>query len=156
VVIGGNANAVFARLMTIIGRLDLAEDPELASGRGRGLRSDELNAAIAAWTKSRTVEEVLAELEKVGVPAGPVHDASAIADDPHYRARDMLLPQQVDVDGAQQSVRFPGIVPKMPGSPGEVKWPGPELGEHTDEVLTDLLGVSAAELSSLRTEGVIS
>jgi formyl-CoA transferase len=156
VVIGGNANAVFARLMATIGRNDLAEDPGLASGRGRGLRSDELNAAIAAWTVSRTVEEVLAAMEKVGVPAGPVNDASAIADDPHYLARDMLLTHQVDVDGAQQAVRFPGIVPKMPESPGEVKWPGPELGEHTDEVLGDLLGVSAAELSHLRTEGVIS
>jgi formyl-CoA transferase len=156
VVIGGNANAIFGRLMRAIGRTDLAADPDLTDGRGRGLRSDELNAAIAAWTIGRSVAEVLDTLENVGVPAGPVHDASAIADDPHYLARDMLVTQQVEVEGLPQPVRFPGVVPKVPGAPGEMRWPGPELGEHTDEVLGDLLGVSADELLSLRTEGVIS
>ncbi|GAA1717720.1 CoA transferase [Fodinicola feengrottensis] len=156
VVIGGNANAVFGRLMHAIDRPDLAADPDLADGRGRGLRSDELNTAIVGWTAGRSVSEVLAVLEKAGVPAGPVHDASAIADDPHYRARDMLVTRQVEVDGSPQPVRFPGIVPKVPGAPGEVRWLGPELGEHTDEVLAGLLGVSAERLASLRTEGVIS
>lgn len=156
VVIGGNANAVFARLMRAIDRPDLADDPELSDGPGRGRRAAELNAAIAGWTARHQVGEVLAALERAAVPAGPVNDASAIAVDPHFQARDMLVTQEVEVDGSCRPVRFPGVVPKVPAAPGEMRWPGPELGAHNDEVFRDLLGVSADELAGLRAEGVIS
>ncbi|WP_163507099.1 CaiB/BaiF CoA transferase family protein [Fodinicola acaciae] len=156
VVIGGNANAVFARLMRAIGRPDLADDPDLADGPGRGRRSDELNAIIAGWTADHRVEEVLDVLTQAGVPAGPVNDASAIAADPHFQARGMLVTHEVEVDGSSRPVRFPGVVPKIPAAPGRMRWPGPELGAHNDEVFRDLLDVSADELADLRAEGVIS
>ncbi len=155
VVIGGNANRVFARLMTAIDRDDLAADPELADGPGRARREDELNTAISEWTRRHTVDQVLDVLDRSGVPAGPVHDAESITRDPQYLAREMLQEHDVPVDGAPQPVRFPGVVPRIDSCPGEVRWIGPELGAHTDEVLDELLGLDAAARAELRAAGVI-
>jgi formyl-CoA transferase len=155
VVIGGNANAVFTRFMAAIGRTDLAQDPTLADPPGRAGRADELNQAIADWAGQRAAADVLAVLDAAGVPAGPVLDAAGIAADPHYRARDMLTTHHVPVNGVDREVRFPGVVPKVPGTPARPRWLGPELGAHTDAVLTELLGLSGAELDRLRADGVI-
>ncbi|MGA8114065.1 MAG: CaiB/BaiF CoA-transferase family protein [Actinocatenispora sp.] len=155
VVVGGNANAVFARLMAAIGRDDLATDPELADGPGRARRAAELDEVITDFTSRHTLAEVVDLLGGAGVPVGPVYDAAGIVDDPHYRARGMVETHQVPVDGDPVPVRFPGVVPTLPSAPGAVRWVGPELGAHTAEVLGGLLGLSDARLDELRTQGVV-
>ena len=149
VVIGGNSNSVFIRLMKAIGRDDLATDDALLTTEGRGAREEELNGAIAAWTSSMPLADVLTELDAAGVPAGPVYDAPSIARDEHYLARDMIQTHEVIIEDEPELIRFPGVVPKLPGHEGRVKWIGPELGAHTHEVLADLAGLSPAEIDSL-------
>lgn len=149
VVIGGNSNSVFTRLMKAIGREDLAADDTLLTTEGRGAREEELNGAIAGWTSSMPLAEVLTALDAAGVPAGPVYDAPSIATDEHYLARDMIQTHEVIIEDEPELIRFPGVVPKLPGHEGRVNWVGPELGEHTHEVLTALAGLSTEEINSL-------
>ncbi|WP_220448130.1 CaiB/BaiF CoA transferase family protein [Nonomuraea diastatica] len=155
VIIAGNSSGVFGRLMTAVGRPDLGADPTLADGSARDAREPELNGAITAWTARHTAAEAVDLLSRAGVPAGPIYDAADIADDEHYRARDMLRPHKVSVDGEPEEIRFPGVVPRVPGAPGDVRWAGPELGAHTDQVLGELLGYSAGRLGELRAMKVI-
>ena len=151
VLIAGNADSLYRRLMGAIGREDLRDDPALARNDGRAAQMERIDEAIAAWTARRTQEEVLREMEKAEVPAGRIYSAADIAADPHYAARGML--QQV-VAGDGEPLRVPGIIPKLSATPGELRTPAPKLGEHTDEVLTDL-GFSADEISALRARQVI-
>ncbi|KAA5835162.1 CaiB/BaiF CoA-transferase family protein [Saccharopolyspora hirsuta] len=155
VVIAGNSSGTFARLMTAIGRADLAEDPALADGDARFARATELDEAISDWTSRHTAPDAVEVLSAAGVPTGPVHDAAAIAADPHFAARDMLRPLKVTVEDEPEEIRFPGVVPRIPGAPGDVRWAGPELGEHTEEVLAGVLGLSPGEIAGLRGRGVI-
>lgn len=154
VVIGGNSNSVFIRLMEAIGRADLAADASLLTTEARGAREEELNAAISDWTSSHPLAEVLDLLDTAGVPAGPVYDAPSIAEDKHYLARDMIQTHEVVVDDVAESIRFPGVVPKIPGHQGRVQWVGPDLGQHNEEILHDLAGLSAEEIADLTLQGV--
>lgn len=147
VVIGGNSNSVFVRLMRAMGREDLAVDESLLTTEARGAREEELNGAISAWTGSHTLAEVLDLLDTAGVPAGPVYDAPSIAEDKHYLARDMIQTHEVVVDGEPELIRFPGVVPKIPGHEGRVQWVGPDLGEHTEEVLRGIAGLTPDEIA---------
>ncbi|SDQ36095.1 CaiB/BaiF CoA transferase family protein [Arthrobacter crystallopoietes] len=147
VVIGGNSNSVFMRLMKAIGREDLAADESLLTTETRGAREEELNGAISAWTGSYPLAEVLDLLDAAGVPAGPVYDAPSIAEDKHYLARGMIQTHEVVVEDKPEKVRFPGVVPKIPGHEGRVQWIGPELGEHTEEVLRDLVGLDPEQIA---------
>lgn len=149
VVIGGNSNSVFARLMTAIGRPDLAADQALRHTEARSAREDELNGAIAAWTSRSPLRDVLDRLDDAGVPAGPVYDARGIADDPHYRARGMVQAHEVMIEDEPELIRFPGVVPVIPGHEGQFRWVGPELGEHTEQVLRDVAGYSESEIRGL-------
>jgi succinyl-CoA---D-citramalate CoA-transferase len=97
----------------------------------------------------------MAAMVEAGVPAGPVYTAKEIVDDPHFRAREMFVEHAVRIDGPAEPVLFPGIVPKLELRPGGMRWPGPELGEHTDDVLTELAGIAEDELVELRRQGVI-
>lgn len=151
VVIGGNSSSVFSRLMRVVGRDDLADDDSLRTSEGRQAREDELNDIIESWTRSLPLVAIQAELDEAGVPAGPVYDAASIADDPHYRARGMVETREVMVDDTVRSVRFPGVVPVIPGAAGATRWLGPELGEHTEEVLREVAGYTDAELDTVRT-----
>jgi formyl-CoA transferase len=155
VVIGGNADTLFQRLMTGIGRPDLAVDGRFRDNRGRARHSRLLDAAIAEFTSTRTLAEVMAVMVAAEVPAGPIYSAAEMAADPHFRARDMLLDIEVAVDGAAEEVLFPGVVPKLAQQPGRVRWLGPELGEHTADVLTGLLDLSNDEISALRDRKVV-
>ncbi len=132
VLVAGNGDSIFRRLMQIIGRPDLGADPALAHNDGRVARSDEIDAAIARWTRERTRDDVLALLDQAGVPAGRIYSVADIAADPHYLARDMIVPTQT-ADGAP--LRVPGVVPKLSLTPGRISWPAPRLGEHTASVL---------------------
>ncbi|MET4721463.1 crotonobetainyl-CoA:carnitine CoA-transferase CaiB-like acyl-CoA transferase [Bradyrhizobium japonicum] len=151
VVIAGNSDAIFKRLMLVIGRPDLADDPALASNDGRVRSNALLDAAIAAWTSERTMDEILAHLDAADVPAGRIYSVADIVEDPHYAARDMILPTELPGD---VTVKMPGIAPKLSDTPGAVRWPGPTLGQHTDEVLKGL-GLQAGDIAQLRTSGAV-
>ncbi|HOB02750.1 MAG TPA: CoA transferase [Casimicrobium huifangae] len=152
VLIAGNGDSIFRRLMTAIGRDDLGNDPTLADNAGRVARVVELDAAIEAWTQSRTVADVLKVLREAKVPAGRVYTAKDIAEDPHYRARDMIL-KQVTRDGHE--IEVPGIVPKLSATPGSVRSSAPRLGDDTDAVLAEL-GLAAEAIAALRARNVVA
>jgi len=151
IVIAGNSDPIFRRFMTLIGRPDLAEDPALQHNDGRVAQNDMLDKAIAAWTSSQDTEVLVAQLEQAEIPAGRIYSAADILADPHYQARDMLLSAKL-ADGIE--VKMPGIVPKMSDTPGGVRWLGPELGQHTADILRDLR-FDDAEIARLRAEGVV-
>ncbi|ACC73369.1 CaiB/BaiF CoA-transferase family protein [Paraburkholderia phymatum] len=151
VVIAGNSDPIFKRLMQVIGRPDLADDPTLARNDGRVAQNAMLDAAITAWTSHHSIDDVLAALECAGVPSGRIYSVADIVADPHYQAREMLL--RADLPGGA-SVKMPGIVPKLSETPGEVRWQGPALGEHTASVLADL-GYEQDEIERLRREGAV-
>jgi formyl-CoA transferase len=152
VLVAGNGDSIFKRLMSAIGRPDLGEAPDLAGNAGRVARVAELDAAIEAWTAPRSVAEVLAILGDARVPAGKVYTAQDIAEDPHYRARDMILTQQTR-DGDELEV--PGIVPKLMGTPGAVRSAAPRLGEDTDAVLREI-GLTDEQIAALRERKVVA
>jgi formyl-CoA transferase len=152
VLIAGNGDSIFKRLMQVIDREDLGQDPALGSNAGRVARVKELDAAIEAWTQSRSVSDVLAALGEASVPAGRVYTAKDIVEDPHYRARDMILKQQTR-DGHE--IEVPGIVPKLMGTPGQVRCAAPKLGDDTDAVLAEL-GMSADKIAQLRDNKVVA
>jgi formyl-CoA transferase len=131
VVIGGNGDSIFKRLMTAIGREDLGQDPTLAGNAGRAARADELDAAITAWTVQRPVAEVLALLQAARVPVGRIYTARDIAEDPHYRARAMI--ETITTAGGLR-LEVPGICPKLSDTPGSIRSPAPSLGEHNAEL----------------------
>ncbi|PIB49966.1 MULTISPECIES: CaiB/BaiF CoA-transferase family protein [unclassified Pseudomonas] len=151
VVIAGNSDPIYKRLMTTIGRIDLAEAPEFAHNDGRAAQSGLLDAAITHWTSSLPIEQVLSALETAQVPAGRIYSVADIVSDPHYQARDMLL--DAELPGGV-SVKMPGIVPKLSQTPGGVNWSGPALGQHTDDILTGL-GLTGADIQRLKTTGVV-
>jgi crotonobetainyl-CoA:carnitine CoA-transferase CaiB-like acyl-CoA transferase len=151
VVIAGNSDPIFKRLMHAIGRPDLAEAPEFAQNDGRAAQSDMLDAAISAWSSSLPIDEVLQVLEAAEVPSGRIYNVADIVADPHYQAREMILDAQLP-GGA--SVKMPGIVPKLSETPGSVNWQGPALGQHTDSVLNDL-GMTDADIAQLKSQGVV-
>jgi len=152
VLIAGNGDSIFKRLMAVIGRDDLAQDPALADNAGRVVRVAEIDAAIGVWTATRPIAEVLALLGGARVPAGKVYTAKDIADDPHYRARDMILAQSTR-DG--YDIEVPGVVPKLLGTPGTVRTSAPGLGDDTDGVLREL-GMNDADIAALREKGVVA
>ena len=152
VLIAGNGDSIFKRLMETIGRKDLVEDESLANNAGRVARVAELDKAIEAWTQTRTVAEILEILGKAKVPAGKVYTAKDIDEDPHYRARNMIL-RQVAREGYELDV--PGVVPKLLGTPGTVRSSAPRLGDDTDTVLRES-GYSNDEVAALRGRGVVA
>ncbi|WP_223202929.1 CaiB/BaiF CoA-transferase family protein [Stenotrophomonas sp. 169] len=149
VVIAGNSDPIFRRFMQAIGRNDLAVDAALATNPGRVLRNAELDAAITHWTSGLHIDAVLAALDAADVPAGRIYSAADIVADPHYRARGMLLETTLP-DG--QPITLPGIVPKLSETPGQMHWTGPALGEHTDQVLTEL-GMAADAIAAASGRG---
>lgn len=150
VAIAGNGDAIFRRLMTAIGRTDLADDPALAGNAGRVAQVQRIDDAIGQWTGQHTLDQVLDVLEAAAVPAGRIYTAADIVADPHYQARGMIEPHTLP-DG--QPVSLPGVVPQLSGTPGATRWIGPALGEHTDEVLGSL-GLSAERIAELRQKGI--
>ncbi|HEX4386281.1 MAG TPA: CaiB/BaiF CoA-transferase family protein [Myxococcales bacterium] len=151
VVIAGNSDGIFVRLMRAIGREDLASDLRFASNEGRAEQVDLLDDAIAAFTSTHPADEVLALLTLADVPCGKIYSAADIHKDPHYKAREMIEPLKLP-DGT--AVDMPAAVPKLSETPGSTRWVGPALGEHTEEVLAGL-GIDAAAVAELRKQGVL-
>jgi crotonobetainyl-CoA:carnitine CoA-transferase CaiB-like acyl-CoA transferase len=151
VVIGANGDSLFQRLMRALGRPDLAEDPRLANNAGRVEHEQEIDAVIAAWTRAHDSSHVLAVLDDISVPGGPIYSVADMMSDPHFNARELF--EEVDIEG--RPLKIPAILPKLESTPGSTQWPGPKLGAHTDEVLETMLGLDATERAALRTSGVI-
>ncbi|KVK84454.1 CoA-transferase [Burkholderia ubonensis] len=149
--IAGNGDSIFRRLMTLVGRPDLGDDPALAHNDGRVAQVERIDAAIGAWTALQDRDDVLAALNEARIPAGRIYDVADIAADPHYHARGMIVDDTLP-DGTP--VRVPGIVPKLGATPGRITRSAPTLGEGTDAVL-DSLGIDAATRDDWRARGVI-
>lgn len=151
IIIGGNGDAIFVRLMRAIGRHDLADDPQLASNAGRDARAAELYAAIDAWVAAHDSDAVLAAMEAAEVPASAIYSVADMFRDAQFAARGMFESATLP-DGTP--IHLPGIVPKLAETPGGTEWLGPKLGEHTSEILAGL-GFSAEEILALREKGAI-
>lgn len=152
VIIGANADGIFRRLTETMGQPELARDPRYATHTGRGAHQTELDELVAAWTREHDRDELLAQLTRSGVPAGPVNDVSDIVRDPHFRARGTVT----DVPaGALGTLTMQGIVPRLSGTPGEIRWAGPGLGEHNADVLKTDLNLTDEDIQALAQEGVI-
>jgi formyl-CoA transferase len=151
VVIAGNGDSIYKRLMHAIGRDDLGQDPSLANNLGRVKRTAEIDGAIGDWAAAHYLEPVLAALKAADVPHGKIYTAADILADPQYLAREMIR-QMTLPDGTP--MKFPGVVPKLSDTPGDIDWIGPALGEHTDAVLRTL-GYADADIARMRAAGTI-
>ncbi|HEX4878689.1 MAG TPA: CaiB/BaiF CoA-transferase family protein [Limnobacter sp.] len=150
IVIGGNGDAIFKRLMQAIGRGDFASNPEMASNDGRVRHTDLIDKTIADWCAQRPIDEALAVLQAADVPASKIYSIEDIVRDPQFAARHMIEEHPF----GERTLKVPGIVPKLSDTPGQTRWLGPALGEHTDAVLQDL-GYSAEAIAQLRRQGAV-
>jgi len=152
VLVAGNGDSIFKRLMTAIDRPDLANDPGLADNTGRVARVAEIDAAIGNWTATRSVDAVLTVLDAASVPAGRIYTVADIAADPHYRAREMIQTIQMD-DGVDLDI--PGVVPKLSRTPGSHQRNAPTVGQDTDGILQSM-GLTASQIAKLREKGIVA
>ncbi|HQR84917.1 MAG TPA: CaiB/BaiF CoA-transferase family protein, partial [Polynucleobacter sp.] len=150
VLVAGNGDSIFKRLMGMIGRDDLANDPALENNDGRVARVAELDQAIGDWAKSMTTDEALKRLDTVAVPAGKIYTVADIANDPHFRARGNIE-TIVMHDGSQLDV--PGVIPKLSRTPGSIRTLAPNIGENTDDILRGI-GLTSAQIDSLKERGI--
>ncbi len=151
IIIGGNGDSIFKRLMRAAGRADMADDPRFATNADRVRHEAEVDGAISAWTATLSAPQVAARMEEAEVPVGLLYDAKDIVSDPHYQARGMF--EEVEVGG--RPLKIPAMAPKLMGTPGRTDWPGPELGSHNRQIFADLLGLDAARIEQLVKDGVI-
>jgi formyl-CoA transferase len=152
ILIGGNGDNVYARLTEAMGRTDLKDDPKFVSHAARGENQRELDGIIAEWTSGFVLSDLLALLEAKGIPASRVFRAPDMLEDPQFAAREAIVSVEHPVFGP---VRMQNAFPKLSATPGRVRWPGPALGQHTDEVLSARAGCTPARLAELRAKGVI-
>ena len=150
VIIGGNGDSIFKRLMTTAGRVDLAEDPRLVKNPGRVENEAEIDGAIEAWCATLPSPEVLEKLEANRVPCGPIYSAADMMTDPHFQARGLF--QQVEINGAP--LKIPAIMPRLGGTPGATRWPGGDAGGDTEALARGELGLSEEEFQRLKAQGV--
>lgn len=151
IVIGGNGDSIFKRLMVAVDRSDLADDARLHDNQGRVANEPLIDSALAAWCAEYSSAEALDRLDAADVPAGPVNSIADIAADPHFQARGAF--ESVPVAGVER--KMPAVHPRLAETPATTRWAGPELGEHTDEVLSELLGLAPGQLDQWREQGVI-
>ena len=151
VLIAANGDSLFKRLMELIGRADLANDPDLARNDGRAKRAEEIDQIIGEWSKQRTLEDILSALQSIAVPAGRIYTAKDIAEDPHYRARGVIETME-SAEGLK--VEMPGIIPKLSQNPGQIRHRAPTLGEHTESILKQH-GFTAEQIRTLKGAGVL-
>jgi len=151
VIIGANGDSIFKRLTVAMGRPEMGDDPHYADNAGRVEHEPEIDAAIKAWMSSMTGDEALRVLEEADVPSGPIYSVADMMTDEHYIARGMF--ETVETNGAP--LKIPAIIPKLSDTPGMTLWPGPELGAHTEEILSGMLEMSAEEIKKLREAGDI-
>ncbi|MCB1699740.1 MAG: CoA transferase [Halioglobus sp.] len=151
VVIGGNGDSIFKRLMIAAGRSDMAEDPAMADNAGRIVHEDAIDEALGQWCACHSAAHIISTLEGVRVPVGPIYSVEDMMSDPHYQARGLF--EGVEIDG--KPLKIPAIMPKLAGTPGRTDWPGMAIGSHNDEILKGILQLDDAALEQLRADGVI-
>ena len=151
VVIGGNGDSIFKRLMQAAGRSDMAENPEMADNAGRVVHEAEIDEALSGWCAAHSSVHIINTLEEVRVPVGPIYSVEDMLSDPQYQARGMF--EQVEIDG--EPLKIPAILPKLADTPGRTDWPGGEVGSHNEYVLGEILSLDDEEIARLREAGVI-
>lgn len=151
VVIGGNGDSIFRRLMTVAGRPDMAENPEMAENSGRVVHQEAIDAALAEWCAGHSSTFIIEALEQARVPVGPIYNVVDMLADEHYNARGMF--EQVEIDG--KPLKIPAILPKLADTPGRTEWPGGDVGSHNEEILKGTLNLTEGDLVQLREAGVI-
>ena len=151
VVIGGNGDSIFQRLMQVAGHPEMAKDPRMANNAGRVAHEKIIDQALADWCASKDADDILALLEQARVPGGPIYNVEDMVADPHFNARGLF--EQVEING--KPLKIPAILPKLERTPGRTDWPGAAVGSHTDHVLRELLQLDEEKIQSLRSEGVI-
>jgi crotonobetainyl-CoA:carnitine CoA-transferase CaiB-like acyl-CoA transferase len=152
VVIGGNGDSIFKRLMAAAGRSDMAENPAMADNAGRIEHEDEIDEALCLWCTSHSSAHIINTLEEARVPVGPIYSVEDMMQDPHYHARGLF--ESVEIDG--KPLKIPAIMPRLGSTPGKTDWPGSEIGSHNDEVLRGILALDDGEMEELRAAGVIA
>ncbi|MDA9279852.1 CoA transferase, partial [bacterium] len=151
VVIGGNGDSIFQRLMTAAGYPAMAQDPALASNSGRVEHEVSIDKALCDWCAANNASHILDILDLNRVPGGPIYNVEDMVADPHFNARGLF--ENVQING--ETLKIPAILPKLDKTPGSTRWPGPELGSHNQHVLNEILGLSEVELTQLAQDGVI-
>lgn len=151
VVIGGNGDSIFQRLMVAAGHPEMASDTRMSSNAGRVECEQEIDLALSRWCLSLSADEVLQALEEARVPSGPIYNVEDMLADPHFNERGLF--ERVEIDG--KPLKIPAMVPRLDSTPGRTDWPGGEVGSHNAEVLADLLKLDTEQLTQLRAEGVI-
>jgi crotonobetainyl-CoA:carnitine CoA-transferase CaiB-like acyl-CoA transferase len=151
VVIGGNGDSIYARLMTAVGREDMATGKQYAINADRVIYEADIDLVLANWCASLPLADVMAVLEQHRVPCGPVYNAADMMEDEHFKYRELF--EQVEING--ESLKIPAMMPKLKGTPGGTEWAGPDVGSHTDEVLENL-GLDASTIAKLKSSGVVA
>ena len=151
VIIGANGDSIFKRLTVVMGKPEMGEDPRFADNAGRVEHEPEIDAAIAEWMSSLTKDEALKLLEEAEVPSGPIYSVADMFADEHFKARGLF--ETVESNGSPLVI--PAMIPKFSDTPGKTRWPGPALGAHNDEILGEMLGMSAEKIAQLKTDGII-
>jgi crotonobetainyl-CoA:carnitine CoA-transferase CaiB-like acyl-CoA transferase len=151
VIIGANGDSIFKRLTVAMGKPEMGVDPRFADNAGRVDHEPEIDAAIAEWMRSMDSDEALQVLENAEVPSGPIYSVADMFADEHFQARGLF--ETVESNG--KPLVIPALLPKLSDTPGKTLWPGPELGAHNDEILGDMLGLSADEITALKDAGDI-
>jgi crotonobetainyl-CoA:carnitine CoA-transferase CaiB-like acyl-CoA transferase len=152
ILIAANSEPLFARLMSLMGRPELVEDPRFMDNRARVRHVGELDGIIGEWTFKHAAQVLIVLLEQNDIPASKVYTAADCADDEQYRYRGMV--REV-MDPLLGTVLHSGVVPHVPEGPGGIRWTGPSIGQHTQEVLGDMLGMGDEEISALRQAGAL-
>lgn len=153
VLIGANSDPLFAKLANLMGRLDLVVSPKYVGNRARVANATALDKIISTWTSRYDGADLITMLDECDIPNSKAFTAADCATDRQFRARGMVL--EVNDHNFVAPVLHAGVVPHFKESPGSIRWPGPEIGEHTDEVLRSLAGLSTDEIDALRIEGVV-
>ncbi len=150
-VIGGNGDSIFARLMVAVGRADMSEDRKYSSNADRVIHEADIDLVLANWCAAHSLAEAMAVLEEHRVPCGPVYNVADMMQDEHFKYRELF--EAIEING--ESLKIPALLPKLQRTPGGTEWPGPEVGSHTDEVLGSL-GLDAASIAQLKSTGVVA
>jgi formyl-CoA transferase len=152
VMIGANQDTVFTRLVSAMNASELASDPRYRDHQARGAHQQELDEVIARWTATQQTRDLLALLERHGVPSGLIYRTSDMLEDPHFAAREAIVSTTHPQFG---SLRMQNVAPRLSASPSSIRTPAPEIGQHNSEIFEGLLGLDAAAMADFRVRGVI-
>lgn len=152
IVIGANGDSIYKRLMNLMGRTDLAEDERFQTNEGRAKQMEYLDQEIENWTKQYDINEALRLLDEAGIPSGPIYNIEDMTKDPHFNERNMF--EQIEVEGIGK-LKVPGIIPKLSETPGGIEWAGPKLGQHNEEIIKQVAGLTDEQFEKLKKLGVL-